>query len=60
MQPVHTLNLKCPACGCVSAKTLTEIKAQKSFNCSCGFHADIQPQKIERPRSNPKKVAVPA
>ncbi len=42
MQPELTLNLKCPACGSLTPKTLSCIKAQKNFDCECGFHARLQ------------------
>lgn len=58
MQPELTLNLKCPACGSLTPKTLACIKAQKAFDCDCGFHADLQSP--ARARSTRKrKVAAP-
>ena len=60
MQAELTLNLKCPSCGSLTPKTLTEIKAQKAFDCECGFHADLQTQPMVRPRTEREKIALPA
>lgn len=61
MQPELTLNLKCPACGALTPKTLSCIKAQKAFDCDCGFHADLQPQvKLRTQRSAGRKGKVTA
>jgi len=50
MQPELTLNLKCPACGSLTPKTLSQIKAQKTFECDCGYHVDLQPVATAKPR----------
>ncbi|MBA54051.1 MAG: hypothetical protein CMK89_06300 [Pseudomonadales bacterium] len=60
MQAELTLNLKCPSCGSLTPKTLTEIKAQKAFDCECGFHADLQTQPMVRPTKQREKIAIPA
>lgn len=60
MQAELTLNLKCPSCGSLTPKSLTEIKAQKAFDCACGFHADLQTQPMVRPGKQREKIAVPA
>ncbi|HAG94843.1 MAG: hypothetical protein CMK83_13810 [Pseudomonadales bacterium] len=60
MQAELTLNLKCPSCGSLTPKSLSEIKAQRAFDCECGFHADLQPQ-VARPEVKArKKRALPA
>ncbi|AUM14166.1 hypothetical protein [Ketobacter alkanivorans] len=61
MQAELTLNLKCPSCGSLTPKSLTEIKAQKAFDCECGFHADLTPKALARPaRQQREKLAIPA
>jgi len=61
MQAELTLNLKCPSCGSLTPKSLSEIKAQRAFDCECGFHADLQPQAMVRSaRKEREKLAVSA
>lgn len=45
------LSVKCPSCGNTQQKTLSVIKAQTSFDCECGYHANLQPTKLLKPRS---------
>jgi hypothetical protein len=61
MRSELTLNLKCPACGSLTPKSLTEIKAQKAFDCECGYHADIQAQSMASfLKHKREKAAIPA
>jgi len=61
MQPERTLNLKCPDCGELKAKSLSEIKAQKAFQCDCGFYANLTPKDVTVEKKSPKQVkAIPA
>ena len=63
MQPELTLNLKCPACGSLTPKTLSQIKAQRVFDCVCGYHIDLQPLPVVKPRrqqQEQRKVATSA
>lgn len=61
MQAELTLNLKCPSCGSLTPKSLTQIKAQKAFDCECGYHADLTPQKMTRPvRQSREAMAISA
>lgn len=46
------LNLKCPACGHLTPKHLSDIQSQRSFDCDCGFHADLNPEGISRLKMN--------
>ncbi len=60
MQAELTLNLKCPSCGSLTPKTLSAIKAQKSFDCECGYHADLQAKPLVKPVQEREQEAVPA
>ena len=61
MQPDRTLNLKCPACGELKARSLDEIKAQQYFECECGFYADLTPKTLTKDQpQRPAKKVVPA
>ena len=44
------LSVKCPSCGNTQQKTLSVIKAQKTFDCECGYHANLQPKNLLKPR----------
>ena len=50
---VRTFNLKCPACGQLTPKTLDAIKAQQAFDCDCGFHAPIATSSAAVPARQP-------
>ena len=45
------LSVKCPSCGNTQQKPLSVIKAQKAFDCECGYHANLQPAKLLKPRA---------
>ena len=45
------LSVKCPSCGNTEQKPLSFIKAQTSFDCECGYHANLQPQNLLKPRN---------
>ena len=45
------LSLKCPSCGNTQQKSLSAIKALKSFDCGCGYTAEIQTTSMFGPRS---------
>lgn len=54
------LSVKCPSCGNTQQKALSVIKAQTSFDCECGYHANLQPTKLLKPRdvnASPQPIA---
>ena len=53
MPAIKELNLKCPSCGSVTKKTLSEIKSQREFSCECGYYAEL----ISRPMPNKSTTA---
>ena len=61
MPAIKELNLKCPSCGSVTKKTLSEIKAQREFHCDCGYYAELtsrpMPSKSAIARSKKEALA---
>lgn len=62
MQSESTLNLKCPSCGSLTAKSLSAIKQQRTFECNCGCFAELRPRQFQSPEKgrNKKDRAIPA
>ncbi|MCG8536081.1 MAG: hypothetical protein MI808_13410 [Pseudomonadales bacterium] len=63
MQSETTLNLKCPSCGSLTPKSLDLIKKQRTFECDCGYYADLRPRPFvspEKGRTNKQGNAIPA
>ena len=48
------LNLKCPDCGRLTPRHLSAIQTQRSFDCECGFHADLSPMTNARTQQKQK------
>ena len=54
MNADSTLSLKCPSCGNRTQKSLAAIKSQTSFDCACGYHAELLPGNLLKPRDSVK------
>ncbi len=56
MSPELTLNMKCPACGVKTEKSLSQIKAQREFHCDCGYFADLSPRPMPKRKDLRKRT----
>ena len=56
MSQDYVLNQKCPACGTRKQSTLSEIKAQRVFECNCcGLVMAVRGHEQVEPRKQPEK-----